>query len=118
LCLARRSHEALEAIEEAESLAERFESRAFDALFLRLRGVFLTAIGAEERKLNLRFARPSESQKSRNRFCWRNAPKQRTQNIFGKKRAPHEDVDSGSLFDVFLERAVFPFSLWASPNPA
>ena len=67
LYLAHRSHEALETIKEAESLAERFESRAFDALFLRLRGVFLTAIGAEETQIESSFCeaiRVAKEQKS------------------------------------------------------
>ena len=67
LYLAHRSHEALETIKEAESLAERFENRAFDALFLRLRGVFLTAIGADEAQIESSFCeaiRVAKEQKS------------------------------------------------------
>jgi serine/threonine protein kinase len=67
LYLADRSYEALETIKEAELLAERFESRAFDALFLRLRGVFLTAIGAEETQIESSFCeaiRVADEQKS------------------------------------------------------
>jgi tetratricopeptide (TPR) repeat protein len=67
LHLAHRSYEALETIKEAESLAERFERRAFDALFLRLRGVFLTAIGAEETQIESSFCeaiRVAKEQKS------------------------------------------------------
>jgi len=43
-----RISEALEAINEAEALAERFEQRYFCAELHRLRGVFLTAMGADE----------------------------------------------------------------------
>ena len=69
--------------------------------------VFFSRLWALTRpRLNPRFARPSESQRSRNRFCGRNAPKQRTQNTVAKKRAPQEDVDSDSLFDDFLQRRV------------
>jgi serine/threonine protein kinase/tetratricopeptide (TPR) repeat protein len=67
LYLADRSYEALETIKEAELLAERFESRAFDALFLRLHGVFLTAIGAEESQIESSFCeaiRVAKEQKS------------------------------------------------------
>jgi hypothetical protein len=45
---------------------------------------------------------------SRNQFCGRNAPKQRSQNIATKKRAPQdEDVNSDFLFDDFLQRTPF-----------
>src|SRR6516162_299019 len=49
-------------------------------------------------ELKLRFAQPSESQRSRNRFRYRNAPKQPTRNIVDKKRAGQEDLDSDYLF--------------------
>ena len=68
LHLADRTSDALEAIKEAEAMAEIFEERWWCAELHRLRGVFLTAIGADENKLRLRFAKPSESQRSRSRF--------------------------------------------------
>ena len=48
LHLADRTSEALEAINEAEGLVERFEQRYCYAELHRLRGVFLAALGAEE----------------------------------------------------------------------
>jgi hypothetical protein len=47
LHLAGRSSEALEAIREAEAMAERFEERWWSAELHRLRGVFLTALDAD-----------------------------------------------------------------------
>jgi len=47
LHLADRTSEALETITEAEALIERFENRFWSAELSRLRGVFLTALGAE-----------------------------------------------------------------------
>jgi hypothetical protein len=47
LHLAHRTSEALEAIDEAESIAERFEQRLFFGPFRLLRGVFLADIGAD-----------------------------------------------------------------------
>jgi len=51
LHLAGRTTEALEAIGEAETLAERFENRYCCAELHRLRGVFLAAMGAEETQI-------------------------------------------------------------------
>jgi predicted ATPase len=55
LHLADRTCEALEAIREAEALVERFEERWFFAELHRLRGVFLTAMGADETKIEASF---------------------------------------------------------------
>jgi len=48
LHLADRTSEALEAISEAEALAERFENRYHCAELHRLRAVFLAAMGADK----------------------------------------------------------------------
>jgi adenylate cyclase len=55
LHLADRTPEALEAIKEAEVLVERTEGRWWCAELYRLRGVFLAAIGAEEREIEASF---------------------------------------------------------------
>jgi hypothetical protein len=65
--LANRSYEALEAIKEAELFAERFANRAYNALFLRLRSVFLAAMGADETQIESSFCaaiRIAKEQKS------------------------------------------------------
>ena len=67
LHLADRTSEAVEAINEAEALLERTEARWWCAELHRLRGVFLTAIGAEERKIQTSFCaaiRAANEQKS------------------------------------------------------
>jgi hypothetical protein len=46
-----RSSDALEAINETEALIERFENRYWCAELHRLRGVFLTATGADETQI-------------------------------------------------------------------
>jgi hypothetical protein len=46
--LADRTFEALEAINGAEAIAERFEHRYFSAELQRLRGMFLAAMGADQ----------------------------------------------------------------------
>ena len=55
LHLADRTPEALEALEEAEALAERFEERWCYAELHRLRGVFLVTIGAEKPQIEASF---------------------------------------------------------------
>ena len=51
LHLADRTSEALEAINEAQALAERFEQRYWCAELHRLRGVFLATLGADETQI-------------------------------------------------------------------
>jgi len=55
LHLADRTLEALEVINEAEAMAERFEQRYYCAELHRLRGVFLAATGAEETQIEASF---------------------------------------------------------------
>jgi serine/threonine protein kinase/predicted ATPase len=55
LHLADRTSEALEAINEAEALAERFDQRYWCAELHRLRGVFLTAMDADETQIEASF---------------------------------------------------------------
>jgi hypothetical protein len=55
LHLACRVPEALKTIDEAEALAQRFEQRGSLSSLHRLRGVFLTAVGAEETQIEASF---------------------------------------------------------------
>ena len=55
LYLVGRTSEALEAIIEAETLAERFEQYWWSAELHRLRGVFLAAMGADETQIEASF---------------------------------------------------------------
>src|SRR5208283_2879271 len=55
LHLGDRTSEALQAINEAEALAERFEQLDWCAELHRLRGVFLAALGAEETHIEASF---------------------------------------------------------------
>jgi tetratricopeptide (TPR) repeat protein len=105
LHLAGRTSEALDAIIEAEALAERFEERNWCAELHRLRGVFLTAMVPTKPRLRLRSAQPSVLQRRRSRFHSRNAPKEPTQNIAGKKRERQEGADFDYLFSNCLPLA-------------
>ena len=65
--LADRTHVALAALKEAEVLAERFEVRWWCAELHRLRGVFLTAMSADEVQIEASFCeaiRIAKEQKS------------------------------------------------------
>jgi glycogen debranching enzyme len=67
LHLADRTSEALEAINEAEALAQRFESHYWSAELHRLRGVFLATLGADEAQIEASFCeaiRMAKEQKS------------------------------------------------------
>ena len=67
LHLANRTCEALEAIREAEALAERSEGRWWCAEMHRLRGMFLAALGADETQIETAFCeaiRTAKQQKS------------------------------------------------------
>ena len=67
LHLADRTSEALETINEAVALAERFEQRDCGADLHRLRGVFLAALGADETQIEASFCeaiRIAKEQKS------------------------------------------------------
>jgi len=67
LHLADRTSEALVAITEAEALIERSEARCWCAELHRLRGVFLTALGADETQIEASFRkaiRIAQQQKS------------------------------------------------------
>ena len=55
LHLANRTSEALEALNEAEALAERFEQKEVFSRLHWLRGVFLAALGADEAQIEASF---------------------------------------------------------------
>jgi hypothetical protein len=67
LYLADRTSDALEAITKVEELIERFENRYWCAELHRLKGVFLTAMGADETQIEAAFheaIRTAKQQKS------------------------------------------------------
>jgi predicted ATPase len=67
LYLAQRPSKALETMSQAETLVERREERCWCAELQRLRGVFLAAIGADEKEIEASFCeaiRTAKEQKS------------------------------------------------------
>jgi predicted ATPase len=67
LHLANRTPEALQAVQEAEAVVERFEERGSCAELHRLKGVFLTASGADDIQIEVSFCaaiRTAKQQKS------------------------------------------------------
>ena len=66
LHLGDRTSEALEAIREAEALAEKFEGRWWSAELHRLRGVFLTAMGADDTQIEASFCAAIGTAKKQN----------------------------------------------------
>jgi hypothetical protein len=105
-----RTSEALEAINEAEALAERLEQCDYNAELHRLRGVFLTALGAEETQIEASFCeaiRVAQEQKS----C---SLEKRAKGTYAEyrrqkaSRSDQEDVDSDYLFHSFLAVPCLP----------
>ena len=68
LHLADRTSDALEAITEAEAVIEKFENRYWCAELHRLKGVFLTAMGAGEAQIEDSFCEAIRIAKDRSRF--------------------------------------------------
>jgi hypothetical protein len=109
LHFADRTFEALEAIREAEGLVERFEERWWFADLHRLRGVFLTAIGAEETQIEVSFCEAIRVARGRSRLHSRHARKHHTQNTAGeRKRVNERDVDSDYLTANFFDSSKRP----------
>jgi predicted ATPase len=94
LHLADRTSEALEAIREAEAVVERSGERCWRAELHRLRGVFLTTLGADEARAEASFCAAIRTAKERrSRFRWRNAHKQPTRNTGLKKGTTRPRLD-------------------------
>jgi len=113
LHVAGRTSEALEAIDEAEAFVERTEARWWCIELHRLRGVFLTAIGAEEGKIEASFCEAIRIAKEQKAVSLQ---QQATQNTVAKKSAVREDVDCDYLFASFLQNAGFGSIGKADPN--
>jgi serine/threonine protein kinase/tetratricopeptide (TPR) repeat protein len=70
LHFADRSSEALEILDEALALVEASGARAWSAPFYRLRGVFLTKLGADEVQVEEAFCRAIRTAKEQKSISW------------------------------------------------
>jgi predicted ATPase len=107
LYLADRTSEALEAINEAEALAERFEQRWYCAELHRFRGAFLANIGADDTKIEASFCaaiRIAREQKSISLG-------KRAEGTYGEYRRQKAGVSEGRGFRLPLWQL-----LWVSPT--
>jgi predicted ATPase len=98
LHLAGRTPEALEAIREAEALAERIQGRWWSAELHRLRGVFLTAIGSDEAQIVASFCAAINTAKEQKSVSLEKRAEGTYAEYRGQKRARQEHADSDCLF--------------------
>ena len=104
LHLADRTSEALEAATEAEALAEKSEERWWNVELHRLRGVFLTALGAEKTKIEASFQAAISAEGAEVGFA-RETSRRNLRGIPSpKSERGQEDVESDCLFGDFLQR--------------
>jgi hypothetical protein len=104
LHLADRAPEALEAITEAEAMAERFEHRTMFSQLHRLRAVFLAALGADETQIEASFCKAIRIAKKQKSVSLEKRAEATHAEYRARKRARQEDVDSGCLFTNFSQR--------------
>jgi serine/threonine protein kinase/predicted ATPase len=90
LYLADRTSEALEAIKEAERLAERSGERWWCAELQRLRGVFLTAMGAEKTQIEASFCAALRTAKEQKSILLQKRAERTYSEYCGQKASPSE----------------------------
>jgi tetratricopeptide (TPR) repeat protein len=98
LHLADRTSEALETITEAEALIERFENRYWSAELHRLRGVFLTAMSANETQIEASFCEAIRIAKEQKSVSLEKRAEGTYAEYRRQKAVRQEDVDSDYLF--------------------
>ena len=116
LHLGDRTSDALEAITETEALIERFENRYWCAELHRLRGVFLTAIGAEESQIEAWFCAAIRTAKEQKSVSLEKRAEATFAEYAAKKRAGQKVMDSDCLFDNFLQLAALYVSFNGQTN--
>ena len=107
LYLADRTSEALKAIWEAEALTEEREERWWSAELHRLRGVFLTAMGAEETQIEASFCAAITTAKQQKSVSAEKLAEATYVEYRRQKATTPGGVDSDYLFGNFLLHAGF-----------
>ena len=98
LYLADGTVEALEAIREAEVVAERSEGRWWCAEMHRLRGVFLATLDADETQIEASFCAAIRTAKEQKSVSLEKRAEATYAEYVAKKRAGQEDMDFECLF--------------------
>jgi tetratricopeptide (TPR) repeat protein len=98
LYLALRTSEALEAIREAEALAEEREERWWSAELHRLRGIFLTAMGADETQIEASFCEAIRTAKEQKSISL----EKRAEGTYAEYRRQKASASGGSGFRLTL----------------
>ena len=96
--LADRTSEALEAINEAEALAERFEQRYCCAELHWLRGVFLATLGADETQIEASFCAAIRIAKEQKSISLQKRAEATYAEYRSQKRVRQADMDFDYLF--------------------
>ena len=98
LYLADRTSEALEAVTEAEALAERIEHRDYRAELHWLRGIFLTAVGADEAQIETSFCAAIKTAKEQKSISL----KKRAEDTYAEYRRQKASASGGRGFRLSL----------------
>ena len=98
LYLADRTSEALEAIKEAEKVVERSEEPWWCPELHRLRGVFLTAIGAEGNQIEASFCEASRFAREQKSFSL----EKRAEGTYAEYRRQKANASGGPGFRLPL----------------
>jgi hypothetical protein len=99
LHLADRSSEALEAIEEAEAIAERFEIGMIYAELKRLRGVSLAALGADETRVEASFRAAIRIAREQKAVSW----EKRAEATYAEYRRQKAGALGGNRYDYLFD---------------
>jgi tetratricopeptide (TPR) repeat protein len=98
LYLADRTSEALEAINEAERIAQRYEQRYYTAELHRLRGVFLAAVGGEEVQIQASFCEAIRIAREQKSVSFQ----KRAEETYAEYRRQKASVSGGRIFRLPL----------------
>ena len=88
-------------------MVERCEDRYWCAELHRLRGLFLTALGADETQIEASFCEAIKTAREQKSISLEKRAEATYAEYRRQKTSAQEDVDSDYLFDNFLQRRAF-----------